>query len=77
MKLGSLDESVTITVCVPDDGEQEDIYDLAFARAATSRGISVSFHSSFGRKEPTEGIDAMPLSLEQEPSVIVHAQDLA
>jgi hypothetical protein len=26
----------------------------------------VSFHSSFGRKEPTEGIDAMPLSPEQE-----------
>jgi hypothetical protein len=34
----------------------------------------VSFHSSFGRKEPTEGIDAMPPSLEQEPAVIVHAR---
>jgi hypothetical protein len=33
MKLGSLDESMTITVSVPDDGEQEEIYDLAFARA--------------------------------------------
>jgi hypothetical protein len=32
MKLGSLDESVTITVSVPDDGEQEDIYDLACSR---------------------------------------------
>jgi hypothetical protein len=33
MKLGSLDETMTITVSVPDDSEQEDIYDLAFARA--------------------------------------------
>jgi hypothetical protein len=32
-KSGSLDESMTITVSVPDDGEQEDIYDLGFARA--------------------------------------------
>jgi hypothetical protein len=33
MKLGSIDESMTITVSVPNDGEEDDIYDLSFARA--------------------------------------------
>jgi hypothetical protein len=33
MKLGSLDQSMTITVSVPNDGEEDDIYDLSFARA--------------------------------------------
>jgi hypothetical protein len=33
MKLGSFEESMTITVSVPDDGEECDIYELGLARA--------------------------------------------
>ena len=33
LQLGSREESITITVSVPNDGDEQDVYALSFARA--------------------------------------------
>ena len=33
LQLGSREESMTITVSVPNDGDEQDVYALSFARA--------------------------------------------